>query len=197
MKKFWKSVNIWWSYGQELGVLFFWLTVYIHYSEWGCGGRRAWWTEYRTEKWFILILLRTVKLFRWTLCWKSIVENVSILSSLCQNAQHLYKCLAMANAMKYTFHCATASPSRCRHTPESIISSQDPLNYHPRVTGCFSQYSHAVMVIRHSTVACGTGYKEQRGDWKCETWICGTNLYGWKLREKLVWKAKVWKSVLM
>jgi len=29
VKEFWKSVNIWWSYGQELGVLFFWLTVYI------------------------------------------------------------------------------------------------------------------------------------------------------------------------
>jgi len=23
VKEFWKSVNIWWSYGQELGVLFF------------------------------------------------------------------------------------------------------------------------------------------------------------------------------
>ena len=29
VKDFWKSANIWWSYGQELGVLFFWLTVYI------------------------------------------------------------------------------------------------------------------------------------------------------------------------
>jgi len=29
LKKFWKSVNIWWSYGQEFGVLFFGLTVYI------------------------------------------------------------------------------------------------------------------------------------------------------------------------
>ena len=28
-KKFWKSVNIWGSYGQEFSVLFFWLTVYI------------------------------------------------------------------------------------------------------------------------------------------------------------------------
>jgi len=28
VKKLWKSVNIWWSYGQEFGVLFFWLTVY-------------------------------------------------------------------------------------------------------------------------------------------------------------------------
>ena len=27
VKEFWKSVNIWWSNGQELGVLFFWLTV--------------------------------------------------------------------------------------------------------------------------------------------------------------------------
>jgi len=27
VKEFWKSANIWWSYGQELGVLFFWLTV--------------------------------------------------------------------------------------------------------------------------------------------------------------------------
>ena len=32
VKKFWKSVNIWWSYGQEFGVLFFWLTVYKAYS---------------------------------------------------------------------------------------------------------------------------------------------------------------------
>jgi len=24
VKEFWKSANIWWSYGQELGVLFFW-----------------------------------------------------------------------------------------------------------------------------------------------------------------------------
>jgi len=32
VKKIWKSVNIWWSYGQELGVLFFfWLTVYYYY----------------------------------------------------------------------------------------------------------------------------------------------------------------------
>jgi len=29
VKEFWKSVNIWWSYGQELGVLFFWLLLYI------------------------------------------------------------------------------------------------------------------------------------------------------------------------
>ena len=29
MKEFWKSVNIWRSYGQELCVLFFWLTVYF------------------------------------------------------------------------------------------------------------------------------------------------------------------------
>jgi len=28
VKELWKSVNIWWSYGQEIGVLFFWLTVY-------------------------------------------------------------------------------------------------------------------------------------------------------------------------
>jgi len=35
----------------------------------------------------------------------------------------------------------------------------------------------------------------RRGDWKCETWKCGTNLQGWKMREKLVLKAKVWKSV--
>ena len=27
MKEIWKSVNIWWSYGQQLGVLFFWDTV--------------------------------------------------------------------------------------------------------------------------------------------------------------------------
>ena len=27
VKEFWKSVNIWRSYGQEYGVLFFWLTV--------------------------------------------------------------------------------------------------------------------------------------------------------------------------
>ena len=34
-----------------------------------------------------------------------------------------------------------------------------------------------------------------RGNWRCETWICRTSLHGWKLREKLVWKAEVWKSV--
>ena len=38
-------------------------------------------------------------------------------------------------------------------------------------------------------------YCSNRGDWKCETWKYGTNLQGWKMREKLVWKAKVWKSV--
>ena len=27
VKKIWKSDNIWWSYGQEFGVLFFWLAV--------------------------------------------------------------------------------------------------------------------------------------------------------------------------
>ena len=27
VKKFWKSDNSWWNYGQEFGVLFFWLTV--------------------------------------------------------------------------------------------------------------------------------------------------------------------------
>jgi len=27
VKEFWKSVNIRWSYGQEFGVFFFWLTV--------------------------------------------------------------------------------------------------------------------------------------------------------------------------
>jgi len=32
-KKIWKSVNIWWSYGQEFGVLFFWLTVYIPFCK--------------------------------------------------------------------------------------------------------------------------------------------------------------------
>jgi len=31
--------------------------------------------------------------------------------------------------------------------------------------------------------------------WKCETWKCGTNLQGWKMLEKLVWKAKVWKCL--
>jgi len=30
-KEFWKSVNIWRSYGQEFSVLLFWLTVYIYY----------------------------------------------------------------------------------------------------------------------------------------------------------------------
>ena len=29
VKEFWKSVNIWGSYGQEFSVLFFWDTVYI------------------------------------------------------------------------------------------------------------------------------------------------------------------------
>ena len=33
LKEFWKSVNIWWSYGQEFGVLFFWDTVYINNNE--------------------------------------------------------------------------------------------------------------------------------------------------------------------
>ena len=33
--KEWKSANIWWSYGQELGVLFFWLTVYIERGAYG------------------------------------------------------------------------------------------------------------------------------------------------------------------
>jgi len=33
VKEFWKSVNIWWNYGQEFGVLFFWLTLYS-YSLW-------------------------------------------------------------------------------------------------------------------------------------------------------------------
>ena len=28
LKEFLKSVNIWWSYGQEIGVLFFWDSVY-------------------------------------------------------------------------------------------------------------------------------------------------------------------------
>ena len=30
VKRVWKSVNIWWSYWQEFGVLFFWLTVYTY-----------------------------------------------------------------------------------------------------------------------------------------------------------------------
>ena len=30
MKKNWKSVNIWWSYGQEFYVRFFWLKVYMY-----------------------------------------------------------------------------------------------------------------------------------------------------------------------
>jgi len=32
VKEFWKSVNIWGSYGQESGVLFFWDSViyYVH-----------------------------------------------------------------------------------------------------------------------------------------------------------------------
>ena len=33
VKEFRKSVNIWRSYGQELIVLFFWLTVYIHIAK--------------------------------------------------------------------------------------------------------------------------------------------------------------------
>jgi len=28
VNEFWESASIWWSYGQEFGVLFFWLTVY-------------------------------------------------------------------------------------------------------------------------------------------------------------------------
>ena len=34
VKEFWKSVNIWWSYGQELNVLFFWLSVVFIFSLW-------------------------------------------------------------------------------------------------------------------------------------------------------------------
>ena len=34
VKEFWKSANIWCSYGQQLGVLFFWLTVYIPRDGW-------------------------------------------------------------------------------------------------------------------------------------------------------------------
>ena len=34
VKEFWKSVNIWWSYGQELGVCFFWFTVYTGITSW-------------------------------------------------------------------------------------------------------------------------------------------------------------------
>ena len=30
VKEFWKSANIWRSYGQEFSVLFFWLTVYLY-----------------------------------------------------------------------------------------------------------------------------------------------------------------------
>ena len=33
VKKFWKSDNNYWSYGQEFGVIFFWLTVYIYSSD--------------------------------------------------------------------------------------------------------------------------------------------------------------------
>ena len=33
VKEFWKSINIWWSYGQEFGVLFFWDTVYVTYMK--------------------------------------------------------------------------------------------------------------------------------------------------------------------
>ena len=34
VKEFWKSVNIWGSYGQEFSVLFFWDTVYYSLSVW-------------------------------------------------------------------------------------------------------------------------------------------------------------------
>ena len=37
VKEFWKSVNIWWSYGQELGVLFFLTHSVVH----ACGRRRG------------------------------------------------------------------------------------------------------------------------------------------------------------
>ena len=33
VKEFWKSVNIWGSYGQEFSVLFFWDTVYCNTNE--------------------------------------------------------------------------------------------------------------------------------------------------------------------
>jgi len=36
----------------------------------------------------------------------------------------------------------------------------------------------------------------QWGDWKCETWKCGTNLHGWKMREKLVVGGEIWCSFL-
>jgi len=48
MKKVWKSVNIWWSYGQELGVLFFFDSQCIWYTIWelptsiSCIQTRAW-----------------------------------------------------------------------------------------------------------------------------------------------------------
>jgi len=34
VKKIWKSDNSYWSYRQEFGVLFFWLTVYIYHWIW-------------------------------------------------------------------------------------------------------------------------------------------------------------------
>jgi len=34
VKEFWKSVNIWGSYGQEFSVLFFFETVYYDYGQW-------------------------------------------------------------------------------------------------------------------------------------------------------------------
>jgi len=40
MKKFWKSVNIWGSYGQEFSVLFFWLTVYTGWAKNGAKTHR-------------------------------------------------------------------------------------------------------------------------------------------------------------
>ena len=37
MEEFWKSVNLWQSYGQQQGVMFFWLTwLFDHHAKFGC-----------------------------------------------------------------------------------------------------------------------------------------------------------------
>jgi len=49
--------------------------------------------------------------------------------------------------------------------------------------------------ITLTIVATENARHESTGQSKCETWICGTSMHGWKMRDQWVWKAKVWKSV--
>jgi len=45
VREFWKSVNIWGSYGQEFGVLFFWDTVYNYYRSSVAGSSDRRWLQ--------------------------------------------------------------------------------------------------------------------------------------------------------